>query len=156
MVKLAYIKENKTMTNNTLPSLYRIPNLLTRSAIDDIWDGFFTNPMPVIQKATAGYPVTDIYVDEDGNSTIELALAGFTKEQLAVEVKDRSIIVKADAGESDGAATRRIARRSFTKTFCDYNNKLDFERTTAKFENGLLVVKVPPILEAQPLRVDIQ
>lgn len=146
------------MTNDTLPSIYnRIPNLLTRAVVDDIWGGFFNNPTPVIQRATSGYPVGDIYVDEQGNSTIELALAGFSKEQLTVEVKDRSITVKAEAGEGDGEATsRRIARRSFTKTYCDYSNKLDFERTTAKFENGLLVVKVPPILEASPLSVDIQ
>ena len=145
------------MTNNTLPTLYRIPNLLTRSVIDDIWDGFFTNPAPMIQKATSGYPVTDIYVDESGNSTIELALAGFTKEQLNIEVKDRGITIHADAGSNEGEPTsRRIARRSFSKTFYDYSNKLDLERITAKFENGLLVVKVPPVLEAQPQKIEIE
>lgn len=145
------------MTNNTLPTLYRIPNLLTRSVIDDIWDGFFANPAPMIQRATSGYPVTDIYVDESGNSTIELALAGFTKEQLNIEVKDRGITIHADAGGTEGESTsRRIARRSFSKTFYDYGNKLDLERITAKFENGLLVVKVPPVLEAQPQKIDIE
>ena len=145
------------MTNNTLPTLYRIPNLLTRSVIDDIWDGFFTNPAPMIQKATSGYPVTDIYVDESGNSTIELALAGFTKEQLNIEVKDRGITIHADAGGTEGESiSRRIARRSFSKTFYDYGNKLDLERITATFENGLLVVKVPPVLEAQPQKIEIQ
>ena len=145
------------MTNNTLPRIYTIPNLLTRSVIDDIWDGFFTNPSPMLQRATSGYPVTDIYTDEAGNSTIELALAGFTKEQLNIEVKDRGITIHAEAGEGDGEATsRRIARRSFSKTFYDYNNKLDLERITATFENGLLVVKVPPVLEAQPQKIEIQ
>ena len=145
------------MTNNTLPTIYRIPNLLTRSVIDDIWDGFFTNPAPMLQRATSGYPVTDIYTDEAGSSIIELALAGFTKDQLNIEVKDRGITIHAEAGTGDGEATsRRIARRSFSKTFYDYSNKLDLERITATFENGLLVVKVPPILEAQPQKIEIQ
>ena len=145
------------MTNNTLPRIYTIPNLLTRSVIDDIWDGFFTNPAPMLQRATSGYPVTDIYTDEEGNSTIELALAGFTKEQLNIEVKDRGITIHAEAGNgNDDATSRRIARRSFSKTFYDYNNKLDLERITATFENGLLVVKVPPVLEAQPQKIKIQ
>ena len=145
------------MTNNTLPTIYRIPNLLTRSVIYDIWDGFFTNPAPMLQRVTSGYPVTDIYTDDSGNSTIELALAGFTKDQLNIEVKDRGITIHAEAGEGNGEATsRRIARRSFSKTFYDYSNKLDLERITATFENGLLVVKVPPILEAQPQKIEIQ
>lgn len=145
------------MNNSTLPSIYRIPNLLTRSVIDDIWGGFFTDPTPMIRKATSGYPVTDIYTDEQGNSTIELALAGFTKDQLTIEVKDRGITICAEAGVGDDdSSKRRIARRSFTKTYYDYSNKLDLERINAKFENGLLVVKVPPILEAQPQRIDIE
>ena len=102
------------MTNNTLPTIYRIPNLLTRSVIDDIWDGFFTNPAPMLQRATSGYPVTDIYTDEAGNSIIELALAGFTKEQLNIEVKDRGITIHAAAGEGDGRVdlARVCCRRS--------------------------------------------
>ena len=121
------------------------------------FDRTFERMALLLAKDDVKYPPHNIIKVTDDKFNIELALAGFTKEQLNIEVKDRGITIHAEAGENDGESTsRRIARRSFSKTFYDYSNKLDLERITAKFENGLLVVKVPPVLEAKPQKIVIE
>lgn len=130
------------------------PSLLGRSVWDEMFDSFFDAAPNLVRRSTEGYPVTDIYKDDDGNSVIECALAGFTKDQLSVEVKDGRITITADGGAEDANA-RRIARRSFQKTFVAPDNKLDMSSAHASFENGLLRVIVPPTPEAQPVSINI-
>ena len=60
------------------------PGLLGRSVFDDIFDNFFTDVPTYVQKSTQGYPVADIYSDAEGNTVMEFALAGFTREELTV------------------------------------------------------------------------
>lgn len=138
---------NITLYNNR-------PSLLGRSVWDEMFDSFFDAAPNLVRRSTEGYPVTDIYKDDDGNSVIECALAGFTKDQLSVEVKDGRITITADGGAEDANA-RRIARRSFQKTFVAPDNKLDMSSAHASFENGLLRVIVPPTPEAQPVSINI-
>tara|TARA_R100000808_G_C2129279_1_gene138819 strand:- start:202 stop:561 length:360 start_codon:yes stop_codon:yes gene_type:complete len=113
----------------------------------------------LMQKTTQGYPVADIYREEGGNTIMEFALAGFSKEDLNIEIRPekKSITVSAECSADDSRSnSRRIARRSFTKTYVNYDNNLDLNGTTAEFENGLLRLVVPTRPEAKPLRVEIK
>jgi len=132
------------------------PGLLGRSVFDDLFDSFFTDVPTYVQKSTQGYPVADIYSDTDGNTVMEFALAGFTREQLTVEVKPekRTLTVSADTDTGENG-NRRIARRSFNKTYVNYDDNLDLAEAVASFENGLLSIKVPKRPDAQPVAIDI-
>ena len=113
----------------------------------------------LMQKTTQGYPVADIYREDNGDTVMEFALAGFSKDDLAIEIKpeNKSITVSANHSTEDSRInSRRIARRSFTKTYVNYDNNLDLNATRAEFENGLLRLVVPPRPEAKPLRVEIK
>lgn len=133
-----------------------VPNLIGRSVWDDIFSSAFPEPEVLVRRTTEGYPVTDIYRDEDDNQIIELALAGFKQEDLSIEVKDGHITVSADKTEDAARKGRRIAKRSFKKTFVDHSNKLDLHKSDATFEDGLLRITVPPVAEAKPLFIDIK
>ena len=142
---------------NTSLTMYR-PGLLGSRAFEDVFDNIFNNSFDgMLRKSTQGYPVADIYSEENGDTVMEFALAGFTKEDLSIEVKPnkKSIVVRADAGGTNDNSPRRIARRSFEKTFVNYNNNLDLGAITASFENGLLRVVVPTKPETKPLEVKI-
>lgn len=132
----------------------RFPSLLGRTVWDDLFTTIFNEPDALIRRSTEGYPVTDIYRDEEGNSVIECALAGFTKDQLVIEAKDGRITISADGGTEDEGG-RRIARRSFERSFVDHSGKLDLSQASANFENGLLRVTVPSTPEAQPTTITI-
>ena len=135
-----------------------MPSLLGRTVWDDVFNNFFNeHETPnLIRRSTDGYPVTDLYRDEGGNSVIELALAGFNKGQLSIEVKEGKITIIADQGSETGENSRRIARRSFTRTFVDHSNKLDLENAKATFKDGLLQITVPPTPEVQSTIIKIK
>ena len=142
---------------NTALTTYR-PGLLGRSVFDDIFDSMLDIPT-LVQRTTQGYPVADIYRDDNDNTVLEFALAGFSKGDLNVEVKPEknTITVSAEAaGEDEGKRSRRIARRSFSKTYVNYDNNLDLNSTTAEYENGLLRLVVSRRAEAKPLTVKIK
>jgi len=138
----------------TTLTTYR-PNVLGRSVFDEIFNSMLDMPT-LINKTTQGYPVADIYKNDDGSTTLEFALAGFSKEELNVEVKpeERTITVSA---QTDGAtqSQRRIARRSFKKTYVNYDNNLDLTAASADYKDGLLSISLPTRPEAQAINVEI-
>ena len=142
------------MTNITL----RAPAVLGRTAFDQLFESFFQDPRPLVKRTTDGYPLTDVYRDQDESQVIEMALAGFSKEDLEIEVKENKISIshQAEPWKGEDRPTRRIARRSFSKTFVDYNNTLDLSKAQASFDNGLLVIKIPQIEEKQAVQIKIK
>ena len=133
------------------------PGLLGRNVIDDVFDSFFVDFPRHLKQTTQGYPVADIFRDDNGNTVLEFALAGFKKEELSIDIRPdkRSITVAANSDIEEGDNSRRIARRSFTKTYVNYDNNLDLTNTAAAYENGLLTVTVPQRAEVQPVQIAI-
>ena len=132
------------------------PGLLGRRVVDDIFDSFFSDFPRHLQTSTSGYPVADIYRDDDGSTVLEFALAGFTRQELTVDVKPakRTITVAGTANE-ENEKRKRIARRNFQKTFVNYDDNLDLSNADASFENGLLTIRVPQRPEIQPISIEI-
>tara|TARA_R100000152_G_C6743085_1_gene166819 strand:+ start:658 stop:1095 length:438 start_codon:yes stop_codon:yes gene_type:complete len=136
------------------------PSLLGNRVFDDVFDNFFNDSFPnLLRQTTQGYPVTDIFRNENGDTVMQFALAGFAKEDLSIEVKPekRSLTVRANMDtESEEELNRRIARRNFEKTYVNYDDNLDLSRASANFENGLLTIVVPVRPEVAPVTVKIK
>ena len=131
-------------------------SIMGRSVFDQIFDQFFDEPQKVIRRSTEGYPLTDIYSTEDGSQVVEMALAGFSKDDLNIGVKDNSITISCEKSSEGDGNSRRIARRSFSKSFVDYDNKLDLKSTSASFRDGLLKLSIPPVEEVKPTTITIE
>jgi len=134
------------------------PGLLGSGVFDDVFDNFFTDFPRHLRQSTSGYPVTDIYNDDNGNTVMEFALAGFSRSDLNVDVQPerRSITVSATSSDNlDEQNPRRIARRNFHKTYVNYDDNLDISNASAIFENGLLTIIVPQRAEIQPISIKI-
>ena len=141
----------------TTLATYR-PSLLGHGVFNEIFDSMLDFPQ-LMQRTTQGYPVADIYREDGGDTVMEFALAGFSKEDLSIEIKPekKSITVSANNDNIDvRERNRRVARRNFSKTYVNYDNNLDLEAVRAEFENGLLRLVVPTRAEAKPLRVEIK
>ena len=109
-----------------------------------------------VQQTTSGYPVADIYGTDDGDTVLEFALAGFSKSDLSIDVRpEKNTITVSGNPEVKNGDTRRIARRSFVKSYVNYDSNLDIKSTTARFENGLLTITVPKKPERKPVAIKI-
>ena len=136
------------------------PGLLGHQVINEVFDNFFNDGdlfSNVLKQSTKGYPVADIYRDDDGSTVLEFALAGFKRKELSIDVQPdkRSITVTGTANE-DNQKRQRIARRNFTRTYVNYDDNLDLTNAEASFEDGLLTVRVPQRPEAKPLAINIK
>ena len=88
----------------TTLTAYRRPSLLGRGVFDDIFDSMLDFPT-LMNRTTQGYPVADIYQDE-GQTVLEFALAGFSKEDLSVEIKPEKNSITVSASNSLDEGTR--------------------------------------------------
>ena len=141
----------------TTLTTYR-PSLLGRGVFDDIFDSMLDFPT-LMNRTTQGYPVADIYRENNGDTVMEFALAGFSKNDLTIEVKPEKNTVSVSAAHTvppDAPPGKRIARRSFNKTYVNYDNNLDLNAATAEFENGLLRLVIPQREEVKPLAIEIK
>jgi HSP20 family molecular chaperone IbpA len=130
--------------------------ILGHNVINEAFDDFFNNFPTHLKASTQGYPVADIYRDDDGSTVLEFALAGFKKKELAIDIQpDRRAITITGKANEENSKRQRIARRNFTRTYVNYDDNLDLSQAKAYFENGLLSVRVPPRHEAKPVSIQI-
>ena len=133
------------------------PGLLGHKVINEVFDNFFSDFPNHLKASTQGYPVADIYRDDDGSTVLEFALAGFKRGELNIDVQPakRTITITGSANE-ENTKRSRIARRNFSKTYVNYDDNLDLSSAKASFEDGLLAVRVPQRPEVQPLSISIE
>ena len=138
-------------------AITHVPALLGNGAIDRLFENFFENPEPYVKQTTNGYPLTDIYKNEDGSQVIEMALAGFSKKDILINTEANKITISSEGMKDNSFEnTRRIAKRKFQKSFVDYHNTLDFGSSNASFENGLLKIIIPLRDEVKPRQITIK
>ena len=68
------------------------PGLLGRNVINTFFEDFM-NPeyfQTSLNRTVSGYPVADIYQKDDGSTVMEFALAGFTRDELNIDVHHQS------------------------------------------------------------------
>ena len=135
----------------------RRPGLLGHNVINEVFDNFFNDFPTHLKASTQGYPVADIYRDDDGSTVLEFALAGFKKKELAIDIQPdkRSITITGKANE-ENSKRQRIARRNFTRTYVNYDDNLDLSNAKAAFNDGLLTVRVPQRPEVKPVSISIE
>tara|TARA_R100001510_G_C7485310_1_gene95491 strand:+ start:48 stop:467 length:420 start_codon:yes stop_codon:yes gene_type:complete len=119
------------------------PSIVGNTTIEKLFTDFWTTDFEkTLDKMTSGYPVTDVYMEKD-KQVIEMALAGFSKDMIKVDIETNKICISS-AGLDGETKNRRIAKRKFSKEYVDYTHKLDLENSVATFENGLLRIEIPP------------
>ena len=133
------------------------PGLLGHNVMANLVKSYFNEDFSShLRQSTQGYPVADIYRDDDGSTVLEFALAGFKRKELSIDVQpDKRTITVAGTANDENEKRQRIARRNFTRTYVNYDDNLDLSSATASFENGLLSVRVPQRPEIKPLSINI-
>lgn len=111
--------------------------------LDDLVQQFFGETFGN-QKANSKYPLTNVY-DEDGIAYMEIAVAGFSKDEIKIRVENDTLTITGEATKVDESKRnyikKDIAMRSFEKS---YSLMFDVEKIDATFENGILKIAMIP------------
>ena len=120
------------------------------------FDSLF-NRIPLAAQQDNAYPPYNIRKVDDYNYVIELALAGFSENDIEVEVADDTLSVRSK--ESNQTADeqyvhRGIARRAFSRS---WTLSEDMVVKGAEFQNGLLNINLEKVVpeEKKPRIVPI-
>ena len=113
------------------------------------------------QQQSTGFPPYNIQKVEDFKYTIELALAGFSKDDIEIEVADGVLTVRSvkekddDEVNDDYTLHRGISYRKFNRKFTLAD---DVVVNDAKLENGLLTIELEQIVpeEKKPRLIKIK
>ena len=123
------------------------------------FDSFFSRLFDVDSGATAstGYPPYNIKKTGEFAYQIEMALAGFSKDELQVEVVDGSLSIKTVPSEKEEGTDflhRGIAKRQFSRRFTLSD---DVVVKGADLYNGLLTIDLERVIpeEKKPHRIPI-
>ena len=121
---------------------------------DRLWD-YATH-----QAESSGFPPYNIQKTEDFKFEIEMALAGFDKKDISVEVAEGVLTIKSIKDKDTGATDeftlyKGISKRNFTRKFTLAD---DIVVNDAKLENGMLTISLERIIpeEKKPRQITVK
>jgi molecular chaperone IbpA len=109
------------------------------------------------QQTSTGFPPYNIRKEGDLNHVIEMALAGFSKDDIEIEVAQGVLTIKSmkENENDDETIHRGISYRKFNRKFTLAD---DIVVNDAKLENGLLTINLEQIIpeEKKPKLIKIK
>lgn len=110
-----------------------------------------------IKTTTQSFPPHNIIKLDDSRYVVELAVAGFTKDEIDVTVADGTLTIKGEKKDKDTDVQylhRGIGTRSFTKSLTVADT---IEVKGAEFKDGILRVGLENIIpdHKKPRKIDI-
>lgn len=103
------------------------------------------------------FPAVDIS-EKDGNYVVEVALPGFRKEDVSIEVTSNQVTISGEHDEEQEDRKRRyseIRRTAFTRTLA-LPRDVNPDSATAAFENGVLNITLQPTSPIGTKKVPIE
>ena len=145
------------MVNTKALSLFDNFNQLTPYAVGFERQFNRLNDYARHQQQSTGFPPYNIRKTDEYVHVIEMALAGFSKDDIEVEIADGVLTVRSikENDEDDGAVHRGISYRKFNRKFTLAD---DIVVNDAKLENGLLSINLEQIIpeEKKPRLIEVK
>ena len=111
--------------------------------LDDIFYRLHSYGMGSVNEA---YPPYNLVKESEVKWRIEMALAGWDKDEIEVSTESNVLLVRSKAAKNKGEEEymhRGVATRTFARGF---NLADDVEVTTVDFKNGMLVINLRKII----------
>ena len=145
------------MVTNKALSLFDNFNQLTPYAVgyDRIFDHL--NNYVSNNVTSTGFPPYNIRKEGDYNYVIEMALAGFSKKDIEIEVADGTLTIRStkENEESEDTIHRGISYRKFNRKFTIAD---DIVVNDASLDNGMLQINLERIVpeEKKPRLIEVK
>lgn len=140
-------------------------------AVVDLFNNLFdsidypgTEPIPTNEFKcfySNNFPPTNInIVKETKDLIIQMALAGYTKDEIGISFEDDKLILtlenKFEIGTSIQSVYQGIKHSNYKGSYPVPMSKYDVEKATADFNNGILEVYIPMKEESKPRKLEIK
>ena len=142
------------MTDLTRYNSADLPALLDRINRNSIGMDEYFSRLFNLHETTSNYPPYNLVTVSNVESRLELALAGFKKEEVYVYTQDGKLFVEGQKEDRDAETNyvhRGVAQRSFTRTWTLSD---ETEVRSVTFEDGLLSVTLGKIVPEHHQRKD--
>ena len=109
-----------------------------------------------ITQNIPNYPPYNIKKVDDNKYVIELAVAGFAKQDIEISIEDNKLIVKGNAADdTDNFIFKGIANRAFTRTFA-LDDQIEIK--DAALFNGMLKIALDRIIpeHKKPRKIEVK
>jgi molecular chaperone IbpA len=109
-----------------------------------------------ITQNIPNYPPYNIKKVDDNKYVIELAVAGFAKQDIEITIEDNKLIVKGNAADdTDNFVFKGIANRAFTRTFA-LDDQIEIK--DAALFNGMLKIALDRIIpeHKKPRKIEVK
>ena len=131
-----------------------LPALMNRINKYSIGMEDYFDRLATLHETTGNYPPYNLVTVSNTESRLELALAGFKKEEVNVYTQDGKLFVegqKEDRESETNYVHRGVARRSFTRAWTLSD---ETEVRSVAFEDGLLSIVLGKIVPEHHQRKD--
>ena len=121
----------------------------------------FDRMLESTERYNSNYPPYNIHKMNDNDYKIEVALAGYSKDDIELELKDSTLTVRNKTKEKvinengNGVIHKGISTRQFERSFTISE---DIKIKGAELKNGLLIIELERIIpdEKKPRLIDIK
>lgn len=142
------------MTDLTRYNSADLPALLDRINRNSIGMDEYFSRLFNLHETTSNYPPYNLVTVSNVESRLELALAGFKKEEVYVYTQDGKLFVEGQKEDRDAETNyvhRGVAQRSFTRTWTLSD---ETEVRSVTFEDGLLSILLGKVVPEHHQRKD--
>ena len=139
------------LTRYTTADLPALMDRITKNSIgmDEYFDRLFN-----LHESSSNYPPYNLVTVSEVESRLELALAGFKKNEVNVYTQDGKLFIegqKEDKETETNYVHKGLAQRSFTRSWTLAD---DTEVRSVDFEDGLLIIHLGRIVPDHHKRKD--
>ena len=144
-------------------TIFGLPfDFFDEASVRDAWEEF-DQLFSAFATDAQTFPPYNVYALKDGSMKIEVALAGYSQEDVTIRANDGKIIIESAEGktkeeDADCQCARHGIRSSKFKIAIPVASKFDLSKTKATMKNGMLIILAPLAEERKPkdLKIDVE
>lgn len=130
-------------------TLVKVNNPLSRSfdgLMKDIFNEFPVNFSKAVREDVLHFPPVNI-IEKSDSYQLDIAAPGFEKADFNVKLEENILTISTEKKEeknesNDKQIRKEFSHRSFKRSFT-IDEKIDAEKISAKYENGILKLELP-------------
>lgn len=126
--------------------------------MDILWGRLDVGSFMEMQPKTK-FPKVNVS-ESDTQYTVEIAVAGYDKDEVKLEFKDNCLFIKADKVEDEEQKNkfliREISKKSFRRVI-QFPIKIDTEKISGAYDRGVITCEIGKLIvaENQPIEIKI-